>query len=166
MRSTDGVLSLVLAALALVLGGSWVLTQGEEADRKARGEALATLIDRVTGPKGFDYSGPVPLCRTGDFDTCVIDGDSVLFRGEQLRLERIDAPEIADAQCENEEILALQARDRLSVALSNTPFRVVRYEDDRYGRTLARLRTEDGWISSVLVDEGLAHWWDTGRGWC
>lgn len=166
MRSTDAVLSGALAVMGLILGLSWFFTQGEVADRKARGEMLASLIERVTGPKGFDHSGPVPLCRTGGSDTCVIDGDSVLFRGEQLRLERIDAPEVRDPDCDSERTLALKARDRLSVVLSERPFRVVRYEDDRYGRTLARLRTEEGWVSSVLVDEGLAQWWDTRRGWC
>ncbi|MBV6658837.1 MAG: thermonuclease family protein [Devosiaceae bacterium] len=166
MRSTDGFLTWGVAILVVGFVAGWLFLQTEDAERVARGPALERLLDRVLGPEGFDYEGPVPLCRAGDFETCVIDGDSVLFRGEQLRLERIDAPEIRDAQCEGEQIAGLQARDRLSVLLTDTPFRVVRFEEDRYGRTLARLRTEEGWISSRLVEEGLAQWWDTSRGWC
>ena len=165
-RSTDALLSWALVLLALGLAAGWLLTQGEDAERASRGAAFDRLLDRVLGEPGFDHDGPVPLCRAGDFETCVIDGDSVLFEGEQLRLERIDAPEIVDAGCEREQIAGLQARDRLSVILSAQPFRVVRYEQDRYGRTLARLRTPDGWVSSILVAEGLAQWWDTSRGWC
>ncbi|MEM1288694.1 MAG: thermonuclease family protein [Pseudomonadota bacterium] len=166
MRSTDVILSWGLALSLLAIAAGWLFLQSEDANRAARAPAFDRLLDRVLGGDGFDYVGAVPLCRAGDFDTCVIDGDSVLFKGEQLRLERIDAPEIRDAKCQSEQMAGLQARDRLSVLLTNTPFTVVRYEDDRYGRTLARLRTEDGWVTSKLVEEGLAQWWDTSLGWC
>lgn len=166
MRSTDMVLSWGVGLAILGAALVWLLIQAGDANRASNGPALDNLLGRVLGSQAPDYVGPVPLCRAGDFGTCVIDGDSLLFEGEQLRLERIDAPEISNAACENEQIAGLQARDRLSVLLTNRPFKVVRYEDDRYGRTLARLKTDQGWVSSELVAEGLAQWWDTSVGWC
>jgi micrococcal nuclease len=108
----------------------------------------------------------MPICARASDPTCVIDGDTIRLDGERIRLLAIDAPELFSSRCEAEYGLAMLARDRLAEVLSEEPWRVVRDGTDRYGRTLAKLRLERGWAGTVLVREGLAHWWEDRRSWC
>lgn len=98
----------------------------------------------------------------------VIDGDTIVHRGETIRLRGLDAPEI-HGRCEAEARLAIRARDRLAVLLAGG-FRVFPAGRDRYGRVLAVVRDARGRdVAQVLIAEGLARPYD-GRGpragWC
>lgn len=115
----------------------------------------------------FHFSGPLAICRTRAAPTCVVDGDTIRFNGERIRLSDIDAPELFDPSCDAERLLAVQARDRLAQILSAQAWVMVADGTDRYGRTLARLRLGEEWAGSLLVREGLARRWDGARrSWC
>lgn len=85
----------------------------------------------------------------------VIDGDSLMVRRSDkttvaLRLYGIDAPELKQAHGRDarELLLSLAARRRLQVEPLDT---------DRYGRTVALVRLDDGTLlNEVMVAEGLA----------
>lgn len=101
-------------------------------------------------------------------DLRVIDGDTIVHRGETVRLRGLDAPEI-HGRCERETRLAHQARARLERLLSGGLV-VVPQGRDRYGRTLAVVRDARGRdVAQILIAEGLARPYD-GRGpragWC
>ena len=109
----------------------------------------------------------VPVCGSGFDLTCVVDGDTIRLRAERIRLSSVDAPELLEPQCEAERLLALEAQRRLAELLSSQPWRIVRDGTDRYGRTLARLRLDDGWVGTALVRDGFARWYDDQRHeWC
>ncbi len=71
-------------------------------------------------------------------------------------------------RCERERRLAVAARDRLQALLAGgVTIRAV--GEDRFGRTLARVRDRAGRdVARVLVAEGLARPYAGGprRGWC
>jgi endonuclease YncB( thermonuclease family) len=41
----------------------------------------------------------VPICGSGKRITCVVDGDTVWFKGVQDRLDEIDTPEKGELPC-------------------------------------------------------------------
>lgn len=92
---------------------------------------------------------------------CVVDGDTLWYRGEKIRIAEIDTPEIR-GRCAAESALAVRARARLVQLLAAGPVRFERVGKDRYGRTLAKF----GPVGETLIREGLAHRWPSRKGWC
>lgn len=108
----------------------------------------------------------MPLCSGRNRVTCIVDGDTIWVRGEKIRLEGFNTPEMK-GQCKRESDLAKQAQRRLRELLDGVPFSISRSGTDRFGRTLATIRTAEGDVGKVLIREGLAHVW-RGRqeNWC
>lgn len=108
----------------------------------------------------------MPLCARGKRINCVVDGDTMWFDGEKIRLSGIDAPEVK-GKCSFETALAAKATRRLSAMLSGEALTIERSGQDRFGRTLARVQTANGDAGERMVREGLARPW-TGRKevWC
>lgn len=106
-------------------------------------------------------ASPMPICPPGPRDNCVVDGDSIWWEGERIRLMDIDAPEM-QGRCEYETRLAVQSRDRLAQLLANG-FRIHRDGTDRYGRTLAGVTVNGRSAGDMLVAEGLARTWSGRR---
>ncbi len=92
---------------------------------------------------------------------CVVDGDTLWFEGEKIRIAEIDTPEL-NGRCPAERALARRAQARLVELLNARPVTFERVGRDRYGRTLARF----GPVSETLIREGLAHRWPSRKGWC
>jgi endonuclease YncB( thermonuclease family) len=99
----------------------------------------------------------------------VVDGDTIRYKGEKIRLADINTPETYEARCAHERQLGERAKARLTQLLNAGPFTLepIDRETDRYGRTL-RVITRDGEsLGEVLVDEGLAERWrGYRREWC
>lgn len=110
------------------------------------------------------------LCGAGVRATCVIDGDTIWFRGDKIRIADINAPEVSDARCDYELDLGRRATARLIDLLNAGAFSLASPEArdaDRFERKL-RIVTRGGRsLGDVLVQEGLAEVW-TGhrRNWC
>ncbi|HEX2134746.1 MAG TPA: thermonuclease family protein [Microvirga sp.] len=105
----------------------------------------------------------------------ILDGDTVAFGSERVRIINIEAPGISEPDCEREEIFALRSRQRLAELIRSGPVTIERAGRDHLGRTLARLVLADGReVAAVLVEEGLALPWHEGpearearrRHWC
>lgn len=112
------------------------------------------------------FSRSMPICGQGRRINCVVDGDTLWFDGEKIRLDSMNAPEV-QGQCGRERDFAARATRRLSELLSARAFKIVRNGKDRYGRTLATVTIDDHDVGVILVGEGLAHPWQGGkRGWC
>lgn len=140
-----------------MLGLGWCGGQG-----MPLGLAGTVSVVRIEG-------GGIQRCPAGRNAFCVVDGDTVRYRGERIRLSDIDTPEITRPACVMERELGERATRRLMAHLNDGPFDLVDtgLGRDRYGRPLRELQRGGRSIGSMLVAEGLAHRWDgKKRNWC
>jgi endonuclease YncB( thermonuclease family) len=109
-------------------------------------------------------SGPVRV-------TCVVDGDTIWYRGTKIRIADVDTPEVSKPACANEAALGRKATVRLQALLNAGPFTLAPnpFGDsvDRYGRSLLLVTRGGESLGAVLVREGLAEQWGgPRRAWC
>ncbi len=112
-----------------------------------------------------------PICKGPVRVTCVVDGDTIWYRGTKIRIADIDTPEVSQPGCPRERELGRRATERLRQLLNAGAFRLDIPPDgrsrDRFGREL-RIVTRNGQsLGAVLVREGLAtRWGGPRRAWC
>lgn len=114
--------------------------------------------------EGFDLcNGPIRV-------SCVVDGDTIWYRGVNIRLLDIDAPEIHDYKCASELALGQRAKVRLWELMNAGPFEVVADGDrdqDVYGRKLRHINRNGQSLGDILIEEGLAAAWEgQHHAWC
>ena len=97
-------------------------------------------------------------CLGGSRFTCVVDGDTIWYRGTKIRIADINAPELSKPQCPEEARLAEAATERLAGLLNQGPFTLAPTdrEVDRYGRTLRVVTRGGESLGATLTGEGLA----------
>ena len=108
-------------------------------------------------------------CGSGKRVTCVVDGDTIWFKGEKIRMKNYDTPEPTTNICggNRERKLAARASKRLIQLLNENGFTIQRFGKDRYGRTIATIRVGGKDVGDILIAEGLARRWPNGREfWC
>lgn len=101
--------------------------------------------------------------------TCVVDGDTIWFAGDKIRILDINTPETSSPQCDREYRLGLQATARLTELMNDGPFSLEKGDEeaDRYGRLLRRVTRGGQSLGDILIDEGLAERWQGYKGnWC
>jgi len=101
--------------------------------------------------------------------TCVVDGDTIWYRGAKIRLADINAPEVSQPACPAEAALGERATRRLTELLNAGSFSLERdgRDSDRYGRKLRVITRHGASLGSTLEAEGLAEPWQGRRGdWC
>jgi endonuclease YncB( thermonuclease family) len=91
-----------------------------------------------------------------------VDGDTIGFGSERIRILNIDAPESYQPNCEKELVAGLKAKERLAQLVRAGMVSVQREGKDRYGRTLARLSVDGRDIGETLIREGFALPWQEG----
>ncbi len=127
----------------------------------------------------FDMRSPVerPPSPTNQFlagpSLYVVDGDTIHYNGERIRIANIDTPEITQAECDSELKRGLEAKAFLKELIDGRPLIINRGDPhtgrmtDQYGRTLALVSTGGRDVGTILVQRRLARPW-TGRRmpWC
>tara|TARA_R110002051_G_scaffold30487_1_gene70505 strand:- start:9136 stop:9600 length:465 start_codon:yes stop_codon:yes gene_type:complete len=111
----------------------------------------------------------IEKCDMGQRYTCVVDGDTIWFEGEKIRMMGYDTPEPQTNVCggSREIELANQASDRLVQLLNQGGISIERHGKDRYDRTLAVVSVGGQNVGDLLVGEGLARYWPDGpEFWC
>jgi len=109
-------------------------------------------------------------------DIYVVDGDTLRYDNEPIRLAGFNTPETRNAECDSERDAGIAAKHRLQELLSaaveidleirlNNSGVPVR---DKYRRQIARLVLDGTDVADVLVLEGHAEPYDGGtrRNWC
>ncbi|WP_099863880.1 thermonuclease family protein [Pararhizobium haloflavum] len=121
----------------------------------------------------LSMAGMPPVCEGGDRAarrlTCIVDGDTGWEDGRNWRYEAIDTPEMpGHAECEREERLAYEARDRLRELMAGGYRIEWSGEVGYYDREIATVTLADGRdAGEVLIGEGLAQPWpNEGNRWC
>ena len=130
----------------------------------------AALVALMLLPAGaFAQSQDFEKCGSAKRITCVVDGDTIWFEGEKIRMMCYDTPEPTTNICggQREIDLAIAASDRLLELLNENQFTITRDGKDKYGRTLAVVRIGGVDIGDILIGEGLArNWPDGAEFWC
>ncbi len=132
-------------------------------DGAGAGPTLLVLRPPVAG------SGSFRLCAERRQPNCVIDGDTIYYRRQKIRLADIDTPEVFSPKCPSEAALGRRATERLLALLNAGPFELMPIErdTDRYGRKLRIVARHGRSLGEILVAEGLARRWDGARhSWC
>lgn len=138
----------------------------------------ALLWDGV--PAGLAFAVPKPTatdreaarftaCGMGSRAACVVDGDTIWYRGTKIRLADINTPETSEPGCAREARLGKAATARLTELLNAGPFTLapIDRDRDRYGRALRVITREGTSLGAALTAEGLAERWRGYRGdWC
>lgn len=142
----------------------------DPSDRKWR-ERATTVGAPETQPaeRRAEHLVSFGLCHTGGGSNCVVDGDTIWFRGQDIRIADIDAPETHEPRCASELALGNRATARLyelvnSGEVTLTP---IDRDEDSYGRKLRIVQVNGNSVGDTLVGEGLARWYQGGRrSWC
>ena len=146
-------LSLTLMLSVAIFGGAWASSYPAQAAAARDSESAA-----------------FSLCKRGGAANCVVDGDTIWYRGSKIRIADIDTPETHPARCAEEARLGNAATDRLQVLLNAGAFELqpINRDTDRYGRKLRIVMRNGQSLGGVLVSEGLARNYEGGRrdGWC
>ena len=156
---------LPLAAFALVF-----LWDGLPPGLVAAFDRAPALSEIGTAAGAIDHeSARFDSCGGGARVTCIVDGDTIWYRGEKIRIADIDTPEVSQPGCAREAELGAAATRRMRSLLNEGPFSLepVDRDRDRYGRLLRTVTRDGESLGAVLVDEGLAEeWGGTRRAWC
>ena len=116
--------------------------------------------------------GNFPICKGSGRITCVVDGDTIWYRGEKIRIADINTPEVSRPACQNEAALARRATLRMQELLNSGPFSLIRdpqdnRDTDHFGRLLRIVMRDGQSLGAILVAEGLAEQWQgRRRDWC
>ena len=135
------------------------------------GAALGCLLPIATPAlaQGDAEAAQFAHCSGAGRVTCVVDGDTIWYRGAKIRLADINAPEVSQPGCAAEAALGARATRRLTELLNAGPFSLLREgrDVDRYGRQLRLVTRRGASLGGTLETEGLAEHWQGHRGdWC
>ena len=83
----------------------------------------------------------------------VIDGDTIDIDGTRIRILSIDTPETFRSRCENEYLLGLKAKERLTELVGSGEVSYTPDGVDRFGRTLATVYVGEVDVGEVLLKE-------------
>lgn len=117
--------------------------------------AVALIFFGLTTPVSALLDPAQPLEGTA----VVVDGDTIEINGERVRLEGIDAPEVAQT-CSKETGEAwdcgLEASEVLRALISNKSVSCDRVGQDKYGRTLGICFADADELNAAMVRTGYA----------
>ena len=152
-------LSLMLMLSVAIFGGSWTASGTAPIGGVAAFAALAADTEAAS----------FVFCHNNGGTNCVVDGDTIWYRGTKIRITGIDTPETHQPKCAAEAKLGAAATRRMLQLVNAGPFTLqsINRDEDRYGRKLRILTRGGKSLGDILVEEGLARFYKGGRrSWC
>lgn len=152
----------LLLMLTTPLFGFWIVWKAMSPDVAFFASAYAASTTDIE-------SASFSFCHTGGGTNCVVDGDTIHYRGVKIRIADIDTPETHPPRCPSEAALGAAATRRMQELINAGPFTLqsIGRDEDRYGRKLRIITRGGESLGSVLVEEGLARYYAGGRrSWC
>ena len=129
-------------------------------------------IHLAAGPQDHERAH-FDLCQGQARVTCVIDGDTLWYKGDKIRIADINTPETIEPACDAELDKGEKAAARLIMLLNEGPFTLEPlhsknpHDTDSKGRKLRSILRGGHSLGEVLVAEGLAERWiGFRRDWC
>lgn len=157
-RGPSGVWFLLLAIVGIAAAENFKFESG----RSGIGSSFTRSLG--AGPNNFGR------CFNAGQKNCVVDGDTIRYKGVSIRLADIDTPEKRNPKCASEVALAEKATQRLVVLMNAGSFGLANSggrDEDRYGRKLRIVQVNGQSVGDTLITEGLARRWDGARrSWC
>lgn len=130
---------------------------------------LAAGLPALSAPPGVAGES-FAVCGTLNRSACVVDGDTIDYHGQRIRMIDYDAPEIGEPKCAGERALGHRAKDRLVQILNSGEVEIRvkgKRDEDRYGRKLRLVLVNGHSVGDMLIAEGLAWPWEGRRHrWC
>ncbi len=155
-----GMIPLTLMLSAATFWGVWTIS----APAPTQG-AVAALSASAADTESASFT----FCHSGGGTNCVVDGDTIYYRGTKIRIADIDTPETHGPRCPAEAERGAVATRRMQQLVNAGPFSLqsINRDEDRYGRKLRIITRGGESLGSILVDEGLARYYEGGRrSWC
>ena len=152
-------LSLMLMLSVAIFGGGWTASGTAPIGGVAAFAALAADTEAAS----------FVFCHNNGGTNCVVDGDTIWYRGTKIRITGIDTPETHQPKCAAEAKLGAAATRRMLQLVNAGPFTLqsINRDEDRYGRKLRILTRGGKSLGDILVEEGLARFYKGGRrSWC
>ena len=152
-------LSLMLMLSVAIFGGGWTASGTAPIGGVAAFAALAADTEAAS----------FVFCHNNGGTNCVVDGDTIWYRGTKIRITGIDTPETHQPKCPAEAKLGAAATRRMLQLVNAGPFTLqsINHDEDRYGRKLRILTRGGKSLGDILVEEGLARYYKGGRrSWC
>jgi endonuclease YncB( thermonuclease family) len=152
-------LSLTLMLSVAIFGGGWTLSGTAPIGAAAVYDASATDTEAAS----------FVFCHDNGGTNCVVDGDTIWYRGTKIRIADIDTPETHQPKCAAEAKLGAAATRRMLQLVNAGPFTLqsIIRDEDRYGRKLRVITRGGKSLGELLIEEGLARYYKGGRrGWC
>ncbi|WP_315470007.1 thermonuclease family protein [Sphingorhabdus sp.] len=152
-------LSLMLMLSVAIFGGGWTASGTAPIGGVAAFAALAADTEAAS----------FVFCHNNGGTNCVVDGDTIWYRGTKIRITGIDTPETHQPKCAAEAKLGAAATRRMLQLVNAGPFTLqsINRDEDRYGRKLRILTRGGKSLGDILVEEGLARYYKGGRrSWC
>ena len=119
---------------------------------------------------------PIETNTVSVTDIYVVDGDTLRYRNEPIRLAGFNTPETRGAECDDERDAGIAAKGRLQDLLTNADEIALEVRlnnsgapvQDKYRRQIARLILDGTDVADILIPEGHAEPYDGGvrRNWC
>ena len=152
-------LSLMLMLSVAIFGGGWTASGTAPIGGVAAFAALAADTEAAS----------FVFCHNNGGTNCVVDGDTIWYRGTKIRITGIDTPETHQPKCAAEAKLGAAATRRMLQLVNAGPFTLqsINRDEDRFGRKLRILTRGGKSLGDILVEEGLARYYKGGRrSWC
>lgn len=134
----------------------------------ATGGALPGFLKPISAVSSIGK--PFGICGIAFGRDCVVDGGTIDYQGERVRMVDYDTPEISEPRCASEYALGQKAKFRLLEILNSGAVEVRpsgAQDVDKYGRKLRLVLVDGRSVGDVLVSEGLAWPWEGHRhAWC
>jgi hypothetical protein len=106
-------------------------------------------------------------CYNAQGPNCVLDGGTFKMGQQWISVAGIDAPKIAEAQCDAERDRGIAAATELAELLNSGPVTVGSpFRDSVTGRTVRKVEVKGRDIALKMIGDDVAHEANSGLSWC